>query len=58
MNHTADTVRQMPATNATELKARMVAAGSGFGAECPKCGGDVAPILLANWGHCLACKDA
>lgn len=53
-----ETVTQMPATNADELKARMTAAASGFGATCPECGTDVAPILLANWGACIPCAQA
>ena len=55
---TAQTVRNMPARNASELRARMMAAGSGFGATCPKCGDDVAPMLLDTFGACLSCKDA
>jgi hypothetical protein len=58
MTSKRETVTQMPARNADELRARMAAAGSGFGATCPKCGGDVAPIMLENWGHCLKCKVA
>ena len=57
-NTTAQTVRNMPARNAGELRARMMAAGSGFGATCPKCGGECAPVFIQNWGHCMSCKDA
>lgn len=53
---TVQDVLDMPARNAAELRARMTAAGSGFGATCPECGGHVAPMLLANWGHCLGCR--
>lgn len=28
------------------------------GAECPKCGGGVNPVILENFGHCLACQTA
>lgn len=53
---TVQSVLQMPARNASELKARMTAAGSGFGATCPKCGGPVAQMVLNTFGSCLPCK--
>jgi hypothetical protein len=57
MSAERDAVRAMPATNATELRARMAAAGSGFGATCPECGANAAPAVLAYFGGvCMACK--
>lgn len=51
-----ETVLSMTAMNPNELRARMTAAGSGFGATCPKCEGDVAPMLLENFGSCMKCR--
>jgi hypothetical protein len=50
------TVINMPARNPSELRARMTAAGSGFGATCPKCDGDVAPMVLETFGSCMKCR--
>ena len=55
---TAETVRNMPASSASELKQRMVAAGSGFGSTCPKCGKEAATIVVERFGHCIACQNA